>query len=577
MKETDKTSFFKSSASEPIVMTNEILSDDEDITPFIVTQVCDHVSSVPEDLLMYIFTYLEFPEIIHSISLVNSTFYNCSKSDVVWRQFIRYEKNLKGENDNKTWDEITPQEKSVTRKRVFERTNSYSLFEIFKYEYNIQHKGWYNFRGYRVNEKETANNPIPGPNKMRFETDFFDNHKSKLVSLTKNSQIPQDDLGFNYLTFHRSCNDMDTLHLVTCSHVVRFFDINLNSHAIEDDSVSFVQNMELKQEWVETYEMRSLMWCVDYQQHRIPNVILTGGFSSNIFMGQYFADDEIPIKSTLTIPHGHKNGIWNLKIINDKQFVTGGADGVAKIFDVETQKEVHQLICDSNGVSTHKSAIYDVDCNSSGKYCDLFVTASADKFIKVFDARASTLIGEVNTDSFLYELNVQCLDPSAGKYTFLAGSDRGFIQMMDFRKISQTAPTTGADPCIMYDMDVFRLGAIRGLLYDGQKIVVGSKLGVVVITDDPVVKAKNEPKIAQASHINDFIRPQMMIGDVTNPCPWRVVNFMPVNGIMSLEMDEEILIGGTVANDLLIGHCPSTHEPFSRSEQFQNTSKCTIQ
>ncbi|EFC37750.1 hypothetical protein NAEGRDRAFT_53581 [Naegleria gruberi] len=557
--------------SERVVSTNNV----DEIGPFkLGDSSLDHVTDVPEDVLILIFSFLEYREIILNISLVNSTFLYTSRNDALWKQFIRNENNSSSTNDEKTHLEIPPSQKSIVRRRVFENTNAHSLYEIFKYEHLTLYKGWYKFRGYREGEEN------------QMENDFFINHKKTFASCEKKPELPDPGVGINYLTFLRSTSDHNKIHLMTCSHSVNFYDIEVNGKAAFDDETQYVSNVEYKYEWKETYEERSLLWCIDTQQHRIPNFLVTGGFSNILNYGSYDpeAEDGEIMKNIGRVPHNHKNGIWNLRIINESSFVTGGADGVAKIFDASTMKEVKTLICDKNGVSTHKSAIYDVDCNPSGRYSDLFLTASADKYIKIFDTRSSNVVGEVFTDAYLYEVNASCFDPSAGKYLFLAGSDRGFIQIIDYRKVSSSSSSKeeNPDPSILYDMDVFRLGAIRGLQFDGQKIVVGSKLGVVVMTTDEFAQSLNGSKLAEAPQIDKFIKSGVMVGNDTKNCPWKVVNFIPTSGVMSLEMDDEALIGGDGNGDILIASCPTTRTPFTKmnilgKKPTPSGSKCLVQ
>ncbi|KAF0979630.1 hypothetical protein FDP41_001298 [Naegleria fowleri] len=553
--------------------------DEEDNapTPFMLGDVSmNRVSDVPEDVLILIFSYLDWKDIILNISLVNTTFYNCHRNDAIWKKFIKYPNNINNENDDKSYLEIPSIAKSIIRRRVKERTGSTSLLEIFKYEYLVLYKGWYNFRGYRALDSKEDYSIGSNP----FECDFMTNYIDTIKTLDEKSEIVNPNFGYNNFIFQRSTVNPNKLHMATCSHVVKFYNVHLNSEAIFGDDADVVSKFEYVHEWKETYEQRGLLWFIETQHHRIPHLALTGGTSDSIFYTNYYPENnaEDVIKNSRCIPHKHRNGIWSVKIINDKHFVTAGADGIAKIFDVNTESEVQSILCDKNGASTHRSAIYDIDCNPHAKFVDIFMTASADKYVKIFDARSSSLIGSVYTDAYLYEINAQCFDPSSGQYSILTGTDRGFVQMIDFRKVSTSSPVTEgkADPSVIYDMDIFRLGAIRGLMWDGQKIVCGSKLGIVIMTTDSKAQAMTSDALSQAPKIDQFIRPEVMTGNDSTPCPWRVVNFMPYSGIMSLEMDDEILAGVSSNGDVLIGHCPQTHIPFSRRNNFSNNKKSTL-
>ncbi|KAL9652831.1 hypothetical protein ABK040_010863 [Willaertia magna] len=517
---------------------------------------------VPEEILIHIFSFLRIEDVLLSLATVNTTFYNCSMHDALWKGYFKQYSTL--------YQILKEREPNIGT----------SYYQFFKTQYILYYRGWYKFRGYKLNYDVTKHEESHriSMEKVKLENDFFENYKETIQSHKLSLENDEyKDLGYNYLIFQNL--EKDKLRLMTCSQIVNFYDVELDRSS---GMKPIVKDVKPKYGWKDVAQARCFLWTIEYQPHRMPNTIFTGGNSTKIFCGTYIPDDEVNelIKSTSTVDSGQVNGIWSLRILNKKHIVTAGTEGFAKIFDVEKQQEVISCsVLDS--LHAHKSTVYDVDCNPSGEESSLFVTGSVDQLVKVFDTRSRKPIGEVFTGSYIYEVNAQHLDPSKNDYMFLAGSDRGVIHLMDIRKLTTGLPSyekNYCDPSILHTIDVFRLGAIRGLLYDRKKIVIGSKIGVCVLTTDEHAHELSK-EMGGTKHINEFVKKEVF-SDYTSECPWKVVNYIPIVAAMSLEMNEEVLVAGSSSNDVYIGTYPILNRPFNKQhliENRQSTKNCNIQ
>ena len=77
--------------------------------------------------------------------------------------------------------------------------------------------------------------------------------------------------------------------------------------------------------------------------------------------------------------NGHSNPIYSVTFsANGRYLATGSEDNTAKIWDVESGKEVIQM-------KGHMSAVYCVTFNPSGKY---LATGSGDNTVKIWDFKS---------------------------------------------------------------------------------------------------------------------------------------------------------------------------------------------
>jgi WD40 repeat protein len=275
-----------------------------------------------------------------------------------------------------------------------------------------------------------------------------------------------------------------------------------------------------------------LVWTMDHSPHRLGcNKLVSGGYSGSMLIWDLETSQPIHTMAGL-----HSAGIWSIKIIDSNTAVSCGTDGVVQLFDINTGSTVPL-----QKYAEHQSAAYDVDCITQGASTNIFVSGSADKSVRVYDRRVvgSSVMSQTNL-GVIMEIEASQMERSN---VIIAGTDEGAVVMLDMRKMGQDT-----DSAIVMNWPLFNFTGIRGLSYDGSRLVVGSKKGTVVATSDPCVSIDQTREDYISSLKLGWVNNTVIDGSFESP--FRVVQVLPQGNVISMQSDEELLLCGTTSNIL---------------------------
>jgi WD40 repeat protein len=179
-----------------------------------------------------------------------------------------------------------------------------------------------------------------------------------------------------------------------------------------------------------------------------------------------------------------------------------------KIFNVKT-KDCTAIL------RGHKKSVYDIDCDNDAT---IIASVSHDKTARLWDRRMNPLkcAGIVKTNHILYEVNY-----CSFQNLLVCGSNTGVCEFYDIRKINSSKTLTDCVERVSVFPDE---SPIKGMQFDGTKLVCGGKHGITIFSSD------NQVKQRAFSKVEEGMKPIRCITDIST------------QNNMCLQFDDEILI-----------------------------------